>query len=459
MKNFLRSLILLLLIPTCVLKGQSKNPAKCMRPFPHHTPAIATRLGTAPISDQQVVAFYENYKDKKKYFRKDKGGRFFINNDETDGDQKENLTTSEANGYGMIIEALMAGHDPDAHVQFDGLYAFAMHHPSKKSALLMRWRVKRDTIDKDEKESDSAIDGDLDMAYALLLAEKQWGKTKQFDYGALARKTLNVILKLEVDTKGLKLLRGNAGGSAPGSWAYNTIRLSDFMPAHFRAFYQCTGRKIWMDMLLRYHRIYNRVQDQLSPQYHLFPEYLIVNGENFQLIPDNIPYKRLDEEGIIDGHGSKHDKDNQHGRIYGFNSCRVPWRLMTDYVVNGDPWALECVQKIGAGMRLYTGSDACKLTEVSPLTATGTAAQRERKLDKASQNHSADLNVIAPLYLAALFDKGQTEWQKSLSDQLLNDHPMPCKINDGNADRKYYENTLRLLCLLLASNNYWSPGV
>ncbi|MFM9105100.1 MAG: hypothetical protein ACKOWF_00160, partial [Chloroflexota bacterium] len=39
-------------------------------------------------------------------------------------------TVSEAMGFGMVIVALMAGHDPDARALFDGLWRFVREHPS-----------------------------------------------------------------------------------------------------------------------------------------------------------------------------------------------------------------------------------------------------------------------------------------------------------------------------------------
>src|SRR4029078_7449405 len=48
-----------------------------------------------------------------------------------------NLTVSEAPGYGMMIAALMAGHDPEARELFDGMYAYFREHPTATHDHLM----------------------------------------------------------------------------------------------------------------------------------------------------------------------------------------------------------------------------------------------------------------------------------------------------------------------------------
>ena len=46
-------------------------------------------------------------------------------------------TVSEGQGYGMIIVALLAGHDPDAQAIFDGLWGFVRDHRSSIDSRLM----------------------------------------------------------------------------------------------------------------------------------------------------------------------------------------------------------------------------------------------------------------------------------------------------------------------------------
>src|SRR5262245_11238871 len=51
----------------------------------------------------------------------------------------EAYTVSEGHGYGMLATVIMAGHDPDAQAEFDGLYAYYAAHPSATTPGLMAW--------------------------------------------------------------------------------------------------------------------------------------------------------------------------------------------------------------------------------------------------------------------------------------------------------------------------------
>ena len=84
-------------------------------------------------------------------------------------------STSEAVGYGMMIFALMAGYDYDAQKIFDGIYRMSRIFPSpvENNCNLMSYAVPND--EDPGKAEGSAADGDLDIAYALILAHKQWG--------------------------------------------------------------------------------------------------------------------------------------------------------------------------------------------------------------------------------------------------------------------------------------------
>lgn len=92
-----------------------------------------------------------------------------------------NVTVSEGQGYGMIIVALMAGHDAQAQTYFDDLRRFARANPSGVDSRLMTWRVPIDG-----NGNTSAFNGDAAIAYALLLADKQWGSSGLINYKAEA---------------------------------------------------------------------------------------------------------------------------------------------------------------------------------------------------------------------------------------------------------------------------------
>src|SRR5262245_20258164 len=80
----------------------------------------------------------------------------------------DRVTVGEAPGFGMVVIAYMAGHDAQAKQIFDGMFDYWKDHPSSGTPPLMAWAQGGSCQDVDG--SDSASDGDLDIAYALLRA-------------------------------------------------------------------------------------------------------------------------------------------------------------------------------------------------------------------------------------------------------------------------------------------------
>src|SRR5690606_31949970 len=86
-------------------------------------------------------------------------------------------------------------------------------------------------------------DGDLDIAYALLLADRVWGSKGEFDYRKEARQVIDALAERVVSRSGRFLTFGD--------WARdrrrygNATRSSDFAVEHLRAFEKATGSRRW----------------------------------------------------------------------------------------------------------------------------------------------------------------------------------------------------------------------
>src|SRR4051812_29198926 len=193
---------------------------------------VALPLGTLRPSksqadiDEATAAFYDGWKARylidgcapeQKRIRMEEGRIWSV---------------SEGQGYGMVIVALMAGHDPEAQAIFDQLFHYARRHRSDFDRVLMAWAQNEHCQDIEGR--DSATDGDLDIAYGLLLADRQWGSTRGIDYRGEAKQTLTAITEHAIDgATGLTLLGDWV--TPDGAYAHAT-RTSDWMIDHFRAF-------------------------------------------------------------------------------------------------------------------------------------------------------------------------------------------------------------------------------
>src|SRR6185436_14412626 len=100
----------------------------------------------------------------------------------------------------MMILALMASYDANAKTVFDSMNRVRKAFPSSSDPRLMSWVVPNNG-DKSVKPQPPATDGDMDMAYALLLAFDQWGDEATNHYLADA-KTLILGMEAIFITKG-----------------------------------------------------------------------------------------------------------------------------------------------------------------------------------------------------------------------------------------------------------------
>ena len=109
------------------------------------------------------------------------------------GKNKKDLSYSEGLGYGMTLVAYMAGYDPAAQAIFNALYEFVKNNPSTINRKLMAFQVP---IHKERRTS--AFDGDADIAFALLLADNQWGSNGKINYRSEALTRIEALYRSAV---------------------------------------------------------------------------------------------------------------------------------------------------------------------------------------------------------------------------------------------------------------------
>ena len=177
---------------------------------------------------------------------------------------------AEAQGYGMVVVATMAGADPDAKKIFDGFVKWKIDHPSSIDPDLMAAEQGDDC--RSTSGGDAATDGDMDVAYGLLLADRQWGSAGTYNYKQLAIKHINAIKRSEINPS-TQLLR-------PGDWAtsgdprYYVTRSSDWMADHFRAFRKATGDSAWDTVRTAHQNLVKTMQQNYAPGTGLLPDFV-----------------------------------------------------------------------------------------------------------------------------------------------------------------------------------------
>lgn len=404
-------LTILTLLPSA---GHSAASAQTPnRPFPQHAAyaagAITPNHLSRDVLDRKTREFYREW--KRKYVVQGCGaGRYYVATSDDHG--KEIATVSEAIGYGMIIMALMDGEDAEAKAIFDGMYHFFRDHPSAKHPDLMSW--KQD-IKCQNVETTSATDGDLDIAYALLLADKQWGSAGAINYRAEALKVARAVMEKEIHHTNFHVMLGSwAQGSTP-AFVFGT-RTSDFMTHHLKVFRAATGDQRWASAVDRTYRIVEAVQRDHSRRTGLLPDFVVdTNARPKPAPPDYI-------EAPTDGD-------------YSFNACRVPWRLATDYLVTGDARAKAATNKVNSWVRSKTRNDPARIR----------AGYRLNGDEIVGYSHMA---FVAPFGVGAMVDRGHQRWLNALWDAT---------VSKPVGEQPYFGNTLKMLCLIVMSGNWWSP--
>ena len=402
-----------------VLASCVTSRASAAERFPFGSHPIGYATGTIRPShvsqstlDQAVRDFYDAW--KARFLRQTCDAGQWVVLTHTDG---ANLTVSEGHGYGMMLMALMAGDEPNAQTIFDGMVDYFRAHPTEFHAHLMGW-YQNTTCTTPPGERDSASDGDLDVAFALLLADRQWGSCGTINYFAEAQHVLADLKDGDLDASARYVLLGDWVGPSEDPSYYASTRSSDFMPDHARSFAAATGDAAWTGLLDRTYAIVDALQTAHSPATGLLPDFV----QDPLGTPAPVAANFL--EGPNDGR-------------YSYNACRDPWRLATDALVSGDTRATTAVQRINAWLRTKTGGDPASI-------ASG------YKLDGTVINGADYLSMafVAPVAVGAMVDAGNQAWLNALWDLLV---ATPAST-DG-----YYENTLKLLAMVVLSGNWWAP--
>ena len=407
----MKTLLPLLLAATTAL---AQMPA---RPFPQHavyaTGSIHPSVATPAQMDAVVAGFYDTWKSRYLHAGCEPGTMYVFYN--AAGENGDAISVSEGHGYGMVLTALMAGHDPDAHAEFDALFAFFRAHPSKLTPELMGWQQITGCVAAPDG-TDTATDGDLDIAYALLLADAQWGSAGAIHYKDEALKVIAGIKRGEINAANPSIKLGDWAESAGGNGS--DTRFSDFMPDHFRAFARATGDALWTQLIDRGYTALDFLQTKYAPRTGLVPDF--ARGLNTAK-PRPAGARFL--ESRFDGQ-------------YYYNSCRVPWRVGTDFALTGDPRAKTTLERLNQFIIAKTGGDPAKIRPGYYRTG------------RAIHTDYTSMAFNAPFVVAALTDATRQPW---LDAQWTNVTTNPSDDDD------YYGVSIKVQALLVVSGNWWVP--
>ena len=237
-----------------------------------------------------------------------------------------NDTVSEGIAYGMMIAVYMGDQTP-----FDQLWRYALRFMDGKG--LMNWHIRADG--SGPAESGSASDADEDMAWALVMADKQWGGkgTLQDTYLNYGKGLIQKIWQNDIDHGRGEMLK-------PGdNWMENKTNPSYFAPAYYRVFAKVSGDTNW-----------NKVIDS---SYNIINQSLTHGNAANGLVPD-----------WCSSNGSPQGD-------YKYDACRTPFRIALDACLFNETRAKTYLSKTST---FFTGVGAVNVKDGYTLTGSPTGA-------------------------------------------------------------------------------------
>jgi endo-1,4-beta-D-glucanase Y len=294
------------------------------------------------------------------------------------GTNVSNGTVSEGIGYGMLAAVYMAD-----KTTFDGLLAYMNAHLDAKG--LMNWCLDSsgNTVG-----SFSASDGDEDMIWALLMASDQWSSTS---YLSTATKMIASMRQYSLFNDGTLEIGDNANTA-------DMMHPDYFSPAYYRVFAKASGDTFWSTYVI-------------DTNY----KHLAAVSGNYGLVPDS-----SNTEDAIMGN-------------YGYDACRMPWRIALDWCFNGEARAMTYLSKIGG---FFNGS----------MGVSGNAANIGDGYSPTGSKTSSNSNMafIGPVGVAGMAG------YPMLLDTAFNFGVS----NPGNGNAAYFPQSLRVVTMLMMSGNF-----
>lgn len=390
--------------------NQQVAAAKEMKPFPqqvNYAGVIKPNHVTQESLNASVRSYYDNW--KKKYLKNDLSslpGGYYVKGEITgDADGFKPLGTSEGQGYGMIITVLMAGYDSNAQKIYDGLFKTARTFKSSQNPNLMGWVVADSK--KAQGHFDSATDGDLDIAYSLLLAHKQWGSNGTVNYLKEAQ---------DMITKGIKASNvTNNNRLNLGDWDSKSsldTRPSDWIMSHLRAFYEFTGDKTWLTVINNLYDVYTQFSNKYSPNTGLISDFVVKNP------PQPAPKDFLGE--------------SEYTNAYYYNASRVPLRIVMDYAMYGEKRSKVISDKVSSWIQNKTNGNPSKIVD-------------GYKLNGSNIGSYPTAVFVSPFIAASITSSNNQKWVNSGWDWMKNKR------------ESYFSDSYNLLTMLFITGNWWKP--
>ncbi|MCE5300851.1 MAG: hypothetical protein LLG37_08290, partial [Spirochaetia bacterium] len=301
-------------------------------------------------------------------------------------------TVSEGQAYGMLLAVYF-----DDQTLFNNLWAYkvAKTTAAGKASGLMPWVISSGGTVLD---SNSASDADFDIAFALLMASVQWGDAGVYNYANLAATEIMHCRQYDISSTDFHVKPGDGWDD----WSYPSY----YFPAYFRVFAEVdSAPTTWNNAIAK---VYTNMANNRNSTSGLVGEICNADGS-----------RRTDNPC-----GAGCD-----GRIFKYNSCRVPFRFAMDYVWNGA--ALAGTQ---------TSMNASFFNGISPANVKDGYYISGNTVEGAYNNAA----FVGPAGCSLMYS---STYASSLATYYS-------RTSSFSVTESYYNGTLQLLTILLMTGNF-----
>jgi endo-1,4-beta-D-glucanase Y len=303
--------------------------------------------------------------------------------------KKENWrSTSEAIGWGMLVFVYMDNEQNKTRASFDALERYRSAKLNEKG--LMDWE-----IDKYGNVTgfSSATEAELNMAWALIMADYQWGSSGEINYRNRAKILLSNIMVHEVSVENI-ILPGDAFRKT------DAVNLCYFSPGYTEEFVRISGKERWRRVCIKMYEILNVFYEKNT----IFPDWCTKTGAPYA----SRPY------------------------TFGYDAIQIPFKVIMDYCWYGtshSTLARKIPYDMSQWLKNTCADNAKEIVDGYDINKNRTGNWNER-------------TFVSCLGSAAMSDAKYQDWLNNCYDRLQ-------KIGTG----RYYADTVSLVIMLFMSGN------
>jgi len=347
-------------------------------------------------------------------------------------------TLSEGMGYGMLISVFMANTSNTGKTDFDALLRYYRKYQKVVGSTqygLMAWRISANGSILDNYV---APDGDLDAAYALLVADKKWGSAGAINY---RQEGVNIINSL---------MTWSLLNRAPA--ASQLVSRSDFSPTVMEgdATYTMSSYQI-----VSYYNQFRaasgdaRWDSTRNAGYKMYDYFYKANPAHGGLTPFTFLTKP----------GPNQYQRAARGYNFGYDSSRTPWRVGLDYLWYGNQNSLAAQQALGTVTATLAHDMPDRNTKWLQTISGGNPmnVRSSYELDGTPSPTSfvgSQRNFVSPMVTAAMVNTSNQTWLNTLYAWMRLQTPGVAYSSGGlTANPSYYEDSVLMVNMLVVTGN------